>query len=262
MARWSTARANRVRVADIQVRLGDPKLDNTHGSHRGSAVNSLELPLVDDRQALARTLWLATNTGYSNALDNYLRVKTEAQVRAKEEDTSPDFSQEAPQVSIGKPAPPVVVDRAAWEKRVADLSRIFRDYPDVYQNVVMLNVQNETDYFASSEGSQVVSPHQQARLVVFAVTRAEDGMDLFRAATFEAETADGLPKQAELEVCGPRSGQEPRSAAQSARDRAIRRAGDPVRAAPPPCSSTKCSATASKASASAARKKARRLPRS
>ena len=69
--------SNRLRVADIQVRLGDPKLDNTHGSHRGSAVNSLELPLVDDRQALARTLWLATNTGYSNALDNYLRVKTE-----------------------------------------------------------------------------------------------------------------------------------------------------------------------------------------
>jgi predicted Zn-dependent protease len=192
--------SNRARVVDVQVRLGDPKLDNTHGSHRGSAVNSLQMPLTDDRQALARTLWLATNTGYSNALDNYLRVKTEAQVRAQEEDSSPDFSQEAPQVSISKPAPPVKVDRAAWEKRVAELSKIFRDYPDVYQNVVMLNVQNETDYFASSEGSQVVSPHVGARLVVFAVTRAVDGMDLFRAQTFEAETTEGLPKEAELEM--------------------------------------------------------------
>jgi TldD protein len=192
--------SNRARVADIQVRLGAPNLDNTHGTHRGSAVNSLQLPLVDDRQALARTLWLATNTGYSNALDNYMRVKTEAQVRAKEEDNSPDFSKEAPQVSLGKVAPRVVVDRAAWEKRVADLSRIFRAYPDVYQNVVMLNVQNETDYYASSEGSRVVSPHVQARLVVFAMTKAEDGMDLFRAQTFEAETADGLPPQAELEA--------------------------------------------------------------
>jgi TldD protein len=192
--------ANRARVADIQIRLGDPNLDNTHGTHRGSAVNSLQLPLVDDRHALGRTLWLATNTGYSNALDNYLRVKTEAQVRAKEEDNSPDFSKEAPQVSIGKPAPRVVVDRAAWEKRVSELSKIFREFPDVYQNVVMMTVQNETDYYASSEGSQVVSPHVQARLVVFAVTKAEDGMDLFRAQTFEAETADGLPKQAELET--------------------------------------------------------------
>jgi predicted Zn-dependent protease len=190
--------ANRVRVADVQVRLGDAKLDNTHGAHRGSAVNSLQLPLTDDRQALARTLWLATNTGYGNALDNYLRVKTEAQVRAKEEDSSPDFSQESPQTSIGKPAPPVTVDRAAWGKRVEALSKIFREYPDVYRNLVMLSVQNETDYFASSEGSRVVTPHLQARLVVFAMTRAEDGMDLFRAQTFEAPTDDGLPKQAEL----------------------------------------------------------------
>jgi TldD protein len=86
--------ANRVRVADVQVRLGDAQLDNTHGTHRGSAVNSLQLPLTDDREALGRSLWLATNTGYGTALDNYLRVKTEAEVRAKEEDTSPDFSQE------------------------------------------------------------------------------------------------------------------------------------------------------------------------
>jgi TldD protein len=190
---------NHIRVADVQVRLGSPSLDNTHGDHRGSAVNSLDLPLTDDREALARSLWLATNTGYGNALDNYLRVKTEAQVRAKEEDTSPDFSKEPPQVAIGKPAPPIVLDRNAWEQRVRALSRIFREFPDVYQNAVMLTVQNETDYFASSEGSRVVTPHLQARLVVFAVTRADDGMDLFRDQTFEAETANGLPAQAELE---------------------------------------------------------------
>ena len=190
--------ANRARMADVQVRLGDPKLDNTHGTHRGSAVNSMELPLTDDREALARTLWMATNTGYSGALDNYLRVQTESKVRAKEEDSSPDFSQEQPQTYIGKVAPPVVIDKAAWEKRVADLSKIFREYPDVYQNAVMLSVQNETDYFASSEGSQVVAPHIAARLVAFAVTRADDGMDMFRAQTFEAETVDGLPSQADM----------------------------------------------------------------
>jgi TldD protein len=192
--------ANRVRVADVQVRLGEPKLDNTHGTHRGSAVNSMQLPLTDDREALAHSLWVATNTGYGTALDNYLRVKTEAEVRAKEEDTSPDFSKEEPQTHLGTPAPPVVVDRAAWGERVAALSKIFREYPDVTQNVVMLTVQNETDYFASSEGSRVVAPHMAARLVLFAVSRADDGMDLFRAQTFEAETVKGLPGQTELEA--------------------------------------------------------------
>jgi predicted Zn-dependent protease len=192
--------ANHARVADVQVRLGSPGLDNTHGAHRGSAVNSLQLPLTDDREALGRSLWLATNTGYSTALDNYLRVKTEAEVRAKEEDTSPDFSKESPQSYIGKPAPAVVIDRAAWERRVRSLSKIFREFPDVYQNVVMMTAQNETDYFASSEGSRLVTPHQSARLVAIAVTRADDGMDLFREQTFEAETVEGLPPQAALEA--------------------------------------------------------------
>ncbi len=191
--------ASHVRLADVQVRLGDPKLDNTHGNHRSSAVTSQQLPLTDDREALARSLWFATNAGYGTALDNYLRVKTEAAVRAKEEDSSPDFSQETPQTYLGKTAPQVVIDRAAWEKRTQALSKIFREYPDVYQNAVILTVQNETDYFASSEGSKVVTPHLQAQLVMIALTRADDGMDLFRVQTFEAETIDGLPAQAEME---------------------------------------------------------------
>ena len=97
--------AGRTRMADVQVRVGDPKLDNTHGTHRGSAVNTQQLPLGDDREALARSLWLATNTGYGTALDNYLRVQTEAEVRAKEEDTSPDFSQQTAQSHVDAIAP-------------------------------------------------------------------------------------------------------------------------------------------------------------
>jgi predicted Zn-dependent protease len=191
--------SNHLRVADVQVRIGEPKLDNTHGAHRGSAVNSATLPLADDREALARSLWLATNAGYGKALENYLQVKTESEVRAKEEDSSPDFSQEAPQVYLGKPAPPIKIDRAAWELRIRALSLVFRDFPDVNQNMVMLAAQNETDYFVSSEGSRIMSPHLQARVIVVAMTRADDGMDLFRVQTFEAETAEGLPAQAEME---------------------------------------------------------------
>jgi len=190
---------NRQRVVDVQVRVGDPKLDNTHGGHRGSAVNTLPLPISDNREAISRSLWLATNSGYGTALDNYLRVKTEAEVRAKEEDNSGDFSKEPPQIFVGKPAPEPVVDKAAWEGRVRSLSKIFREYPDVYQNVVMLTAESDTEYYASSEGSRLATPHQMARLIVFAVSRADDGMDLFRAQTFEAETVNGLPKQAELE---------------------------------------------------------------
>ncbi|MDE3202258.1 MAG: peptidase U62 [Acidobacteriota bacterium] len=189
---------DQARIADVQIRIGSPQLDNTHGTHRSSAIKSIVLPLTDDKEAIARSLWYATDAGYGNAIDNYLRVKTEAEVRAKEEDTSPDFSKEPPVVALRRAAPAIVLDRAAWEKRVRELSGVFREYPDVYQNIVILTVQNETDYLVSSEGSRVVTPHVSARLVALAVTRADDGMDLFRARTFEAETASGLPSQAEL----------------------------------------------------------------
>lgn len=191
--------ASQMRFADVQVRVGSPSLDNTHGDHRASAVDTVQLPLGDDREALTRSLWLATNTEYGKAMDNYLRVETEEQVRAKEEDTSPDFSKEPPQSHLENAAPPVRIDQAAWEQRVRALSRIFRDYPDVYQNIVMLTVQNQTEYFVSSEGSRIVTPHLTARVVVMAMTRAEDGMDLFREQTFEAEDVSGLPSQAKLE---------------------------------------------------------------
>jgi len=83
---------NHVRIADVQLRIGDPKLDNTHGAHRASAVTSTPLPLNDDREALARSLWLATNAGYGKALDNYMRVKTEAEVHAKKRTPRPTLA--------------------------------------------------------------------------------------------------------------------------------------------------------------------------
>ncbi len=190
----------RSRVADIVTRVGDPKLDNTHSENRGSAISTIALPLEDDRNAIARSLWWGTNQGYGNALQTWLQVKTQTQVRAKEEDTSPDFSKESPQTATAAPAPPPSVDSKLWEGRVRTLSAIFRQYPHVYSNLVMLNVQNQTNYFVSSEGSSLIYPHQLTRLIVFATTRATDGMDLFRAQTFEAETAAGLPSQQEMEA--------------------------------------------------------------
>ena len=41
-------------------------------------------------------------------------------------------------------------------------------------------------------------PGASARLVMEAQTRADDGMDLLRVETFQAPTAAGLPKEAEL----------------------------------------------------------------
>ena len=187
-----------VRTADVQVRVGDAKLDNTHGTHRASALSTVSLPLEDDSAALERSLWWATNRSYGSALKTYFTVKTEQQVRAKEEDSSPDFSVEHAETATVASPPPVRVDQKLWEQRLRGLSAIFQKYPDVYTNAVALSVDSETDYIVSSEGTRVAAPHQLTRLIVFASTRAEDGMDLFRTQTFEADTPAGLPGDAAI----------------------------------------------------------------
>jgi predicted Zn-dependent protease len=188
----------RLREVDVQVRLGSPAEDNTHGDHRTSALTTMPLPLTDDPGAIARSLWYATNRGYARALDGYLKVKTEQQVRAKEEDASADFSEEKPDAAMLPPAPALVVDRAAWEQRVREISHLFTQYPDVFADQVEFEASNQTDYFVSSEGSRVAAPGQSARIVIVARTRAADGMDMFRDETFEADSAGHLPDQKTL----------------------------------------------------------------
>ncbi|MGD0445499.1 MAG: peptidase U62, partial [Edaphobacter sp.] len=148
----TSSNESRRRSADVQVRLGAPGEDNTHGDHRNSALTTVPLPLTDDGAALARSLWFATNRGYGKALDGYLKVKTEQQVRAKEEDSSADFSSEKPATDLLPSAPALVVDRNAWQDRLRELSAIFKQYPDVFFNNVALEASTETDYFVSSEG--------------------------------------------------------------------------------------------------------------
>jgi len=186
------------RTADVQVRLGSPLLDNTHDTHRTSALTTLPLPLTDDRAAIERTLWYATNRGYGKALDALEKVKTEQQVRAKEEDSSADFSAEKPQADLLPSATRLDVDRKAWEARLREISGVFRQYPDIFYDMAVLQAAHETDYFISSEGAKVAAPNQVARLIVVARTRAVDGMDLFRAETFEADSTGHLPAQSEV----------------------------------------------------------------
>lgn len=185
------------RFADVTMRVGTPELDNTHGRSRGSGVTSGTLPLGNDQDAIARVLWELTDREYKRAVPALLNVRTNTAVRAEEEDKSPDFSQEKPQVHVAAQAA-APFDRSAWEGEIKRLSAAFRKYPEVYYASVVLQVQNSNSRMVSSEGTAIVSPSISTRLIMEAQTRAEDGMDLLRVETFQAPTANELPREAEL----------------------------------------------------------------
>ena len=161
----SSSTANR-RWADVTMRVGSPARDNTHNENRGSGISSGALPLADDRDSVARTLWDLTNREYRRASPAYAKVLTNTAVQAAEEDKSPDFSQETPQVQLDSPAVPVAFNQKEWEEKIRRYSAAFRKYPDVYNSTVTLHLEQSTSYFVSSEGSEVQTPGLIARLVV------------------------------------------------------------------------------------------------
>jgi TldD protein len=187
------------RSADVTMRVGSPEMDNTHGQSRSSGMTSGMLPLDGDADATSRVLWELTDRAYKRAAPAYMNVKTNKAVQAEEEDKSPDFSKEEPEVHVGEKLTSPAFNRKEWEEEIRRLSGAFRKYPDVYYATVILQVSNANSRMVTSEGSQIAAPGASVRLVMEAQTRAYDGMDLLRVETFQAPGASGLPNEAELD---------------------------------------------------------------
>lgn len=187
-----------VRAADVTMRIGAPALDNSHAQNRPSARTTGLLPLSDDRDAITHQLWRLTYEEYRKASKAYANVKTNTQVHAQEEDTSADFSTEKPATHSDYKDVAPSADQRAMEKFVREYSAHFRKYPYVYSSLVVINAQKNLLHFLSSEGVRVVTPNAYIRVSIEAETRADDGMELMRVETFQAESLDHLPGEAEI----------------------------------------------------------------
>ncbi len=192
----------RKRMADVIMRVGTPALDNAHGENRPSAINTETLPLDDDPDAIAHALWQLTFSEYRKASSAFLNVQTKSQVKAKEDDLSADFSKETAQIH----ADYTEVAPAPEQKQMEDFARrfssAFRNYPYIYASSVVVSGEKSLQRFVSSEGGRVVTPETVIRVVIQAETRAEDGMELMRVETMQAESMDKLPSAAEIECQG------------------------------------------------------------
>ncbi len=188
----------RQRLGDVIMRIGGPALDNTHQENRMSGISSGSLPLEDDSDAIAHVLWQLTYREYRKASKAYLNVKTSTQVHAPEEDLSADFSQEAPQTHIDSKEPLPASDQAMLEKLARRYSEEFRKYPYILSSAAVITEQRSRSYLVSSEGSSIAIPSAMVRLVIEAQAVADDGMQLMRVESFQADQTNHLPAEAEI----------------------------------------------------------------
>ncbi|MBI3259391.1 MAG: hypothetical protein HYZ54_07970 [Ignavibacteriae bacterium] len=193
------------RILDIDLRVGDYKVDNTHimrGSRFefGGSGRGVELPFSDDEQTLRSVIWANTDRQFKKAVERYGKVLTNKAVKVKEEDSSADFSYERP-AQYSEPAATFVVDTAAWRERLKRLSHIFLSEQNIiYEGKVYFQADILTKYFVSSEGTQLQTSEPNVRVFAQAVTKSDDGMTLPVYRSYFAFTPERLPSEKEMEA--------------------------------------------------------------
>lgn len=196
--------ADRDRKLNIDLRVGDYKLDNTHqlrggGPSKARGNGNIELPLGDNEYAVHNALWFHTDRIFKRACKRLRQIKTNVKVKVEEDDASNDFSHERAHVYHEAPAE-MVFDRDAWADRLRKISAVAREHPLIYDSRVTFGSLARTRYMVTSEGTRLQTAHRRFRITLSAATKAEDGMDLSQSVDFNAATVDGLPADAEIEA--------------------------------------------------------------
>jgi TldD protein len=197
------------RVLNVDLRVGDKHLDNSHqmragldshpplaigmGHYRGGG-----FPLQDDQDAIRNRLWMATDSAFKTAQQSYMRIKSNRDTRVTEDDSSDDFS-EAKAVKFFEKPLPLNVDGPAWKDRLRKASAIFKDYPQLRDATVALNIDQMRRYLVNTEGTQIEDTTKSFRLAAEASAVAKDGMVVRLYDAVEVPKMEDLPDQAALE---------------------------------------------------------------
>jgi len=192
------------RLLDLDLRVGDYALDNTHPLRGGEMgpdfteqLERQKIPLDNDPDALKVALWRETEREYHSAVERYQKVKANVQVKVEAEDKSGDFSHEPVETYYEAPAP-FSVDQAAWEQRLRRLTAPFAQHREIIDNSAQLIAEVETRRYVNSDGSRIQMSSPFYRLILSATAKADDGMELPLHQTYMSFRPDGLPDEATI----------------------------------------------------------------
>ncbi|MCX5793869.1 MAG: metallopeptidase TldD-related protein [Elusimicrobia bacterium] len=163
--------------ARVQVRVGDSSFDNTNFVPAGFGSGGPGLTnasFEDDYDNLRFSLWSLTDETYKSALESLAKKKA---FREKHQivESLDDFSGEPP-VQRFEPLAWTPIDRGLWERRLRELSAVFRDFPEIQDSRVDLSFFSGTKRFLNSEGTAVRGSDNQINIEVSVNTQGRDGL--------------------------------------------------------------------------------------
>lgn len=191
------------RILDIDLRVGDYFVDNTHPVNIPFGVGDLfdvALPSivpVDDPEALRTVLWLHTDKEFKQAVTQLTNVQNILQAQVEKDDQSGDFSQ-TPTESYVEDTKELVVDEDLLKRKIRLYTQFFSEAEHIRSNSATISGNIETRWFVNSEGTRIKVSHPYFRLVISASTKADDGMVLSKSITFEGTTQESLLQDAKV----------------------------------------------------------------
>ncbi len=194
----------RTRLLFVELRVGDYALDNSNfialsfgaSGVVHQAAGFAELPLEDDYVEIRRQIWLATDSAYKKALEDFARKKAVLESEKRAEDI-PDFSRVEP-ATIADLVPEATLELPQAESLVRDLSAAFKQMPAVFTSSVHLSAVNTFTRYVNSEGSSYTRSDPGVMMTAVARTQAEDGMPLEDVVACFGRAAQDLPKKEAL----------------------------------------------------------------
>ena len=196
---------DRSRLLDIDLRVGDYKLDNTHAVRGGDysfpdwgeRFGRRQIALDDDPEALRMALWYETDQRYKHAIERLGAIEANVRVKADPEDRSADFSRETKE-SYTEPEAKLTFDRKAWEEKIRKYTAPFAEHKEIIEGSAYVIAEVETRRYVNSDGSVIRMSSPLYRLIISASSKAEDGMELPLHETYLAFEPEGMPDDAKV----------------------------------------------------------------
>jgi hypothetical protein len=192
---------SRARFVGVEIRVGDANVDNTNffsarifGAGAAGIMGGIrQAPLDDDYQQIRRAFWLATDTQYKKALEDFAS-KRAALAAQNQTAKVPDFSSEPPKVEFD-PLSTAALPDDDLKKLARDLSAVFKSSPDLYASSVDIQARGDDARYVNSEGSAFTHSQRIIKLEVKAQVQAADGQTIADSIDLYARTLADLPAE-------------------------------------------------------------------
>ncbi len=170
--------ADENRYLSIEIRVGDPSLDNSNyiGSWRDLSNQRENLIEEVNYNSLRHQLWLHTDKAYKSAAENLARKTAYLQTHPSMADI-PDFTDAESFVCMEEPVD-LKTDMKALEAGVRNAADVLGGFPALHDWMVNYFVRGKTKRYLNSENNKCLTGMVNHLLQITATTQAKDGQKL------------------------------------------------------------------------------------